>query len=102
MCMWKKINNLFIFFWIFWFSKGLRKLFKFGICLFVSELEDFLVLVDLEFSDISRDNFDDEGVFDLVDLESLEDSDVFDNNDKIEVKIYLKVLLFMFIFYFWL
>lgn len=77
-------------------------MFKFGICLFVSELEDFLVLVDLEFSDISRDNFDDEGVFDLVDLESLEDSDVFDNNDKIEVKIYLKVLLFMFIFYFWL
>lgn len=59
-------------------------------------------MVDPESSDTSRDNSDDEGVPDLVDLESSEDSDVSDNNDKTEVKTYLKVLLFMLIVHSWL
>ena len=59
-------------------------------------------MVDPESSDTSRDNSDDEGVPDLVDLESSEDSDVSDNNDKTEVKTCLKVLLFMLIFHSWL
>lgn len=71
--------------------------------LLVSEPEDLPALVDPESSDTSRDNSDDEGVPDLVDLESSEDSDVSDNNDKTEVKTYLKVLLlFMLIFHSWL
>lgn len=103
MCMWKKkTNNLLTLFWIPWFSKGSRKLSKFGICLLVSEPEDLPALVDPESSDTSRDNSDDEGVPDLVDLESSEDSDVSDNNDKTEVKNYLKVLLFVLIFHSWL
>lgn len=75
---------------------------KFGICLLASEPEDLPALVDPESSDTSRDNSDDEGVPDLVDLESSEDSDVSDNNDKTEVKTYLKVLLFMLIVHSWL
>lgn len=50
-------------------------------------------MVDLDFSDTSRNNFDDECMFGLVDMEFLEDSDDFDNNES-EVRIWYSWIVF--------